>query len=192
MRSKGTAAELEARRIIAVRRVQEGWTQKDVATFLGVHPVTVAKWVARHRADKDNGLKAKPTPGRPPFLTDDQERQVLGWLAASPTEHGFTTDLWTARRVAELIHRNFGVQFHPNYLREWLARRNYTPQKPARRAQQRDQAAIDRWVAEDWPRIQKRRGRTRPHRFNRRIGVVPQPAGATQLGQAGTHADHWR
>jgi transposase len=162
MRSKGTAVELEARRITAVERVGAGWAQKDVAAFLGVHPVTVAKWVARHRADGDNGLKAKPTPGRPRFLTDEQERKVLGWVNEPPTRHGFTTDLWTARRVAELIHKKFGVRFHPNYLREWLTKRNYTPQKPTRRARQRDQAAIDRWVAQDWPRIQKRRTRNAP------------------------------
>ena len=153
---------MEARRITAVERVNEGWAQKDVAAFLGVHPVTVAKWVARHRAEGNDGLAAKPTPGRPPFLNADQERQVLGWLSESPAKHGFRTDLWTARRVAELIHKKFGVRFHPNYLREWLSKRNYTPQKPARRARQRDQAKIDRWVAEDWPRIQKRRTRSRP------------------------------
>jgi len=153
---------LEARRITAVRRVGEGWAQKDVASFLGVHPVTVAKWVARRRADKNNRLKAKPTPGRPRLLTDDQEPKVLGRLNASPTKHGFATDLWTASWVAELILQKFGVRSHPSYLREWLTERNYTPQKPARRARQRDQAAIDRWVAEDWPRIQKRRGTNTP------------------------------
>jgi transposase len=162
MRSKGTAAELEARRVAAVRRVDEGWAQKDVAAFLGVHPVTVAKWVARHRADGVDGLAARPTPGRPRFLSAEQERKVLGWLSESPTKRGFRTDLWTARRVAELIDKKFGVRFHPNYLREWLSERNYTPQKPARRARQRDQAAIDQWVAKDWPRIQKRRTRTTP------------------------------
>jgi transposase len=162
MRSKGTAAELEARRRLAVQRVADGWAQKDVAAFLGVHPVTVAKWVARHRANNDDGLKAKPTPGRPRFLTDDQEHQVLGWLAEPPTAHGFQTDLWTARRVAELIHRKFGVRFHPNYLREWLTKRDYTPQKPARRAKQRDPVAVAEWVAEDWPRIQKRRTTSTP------------------------------
>lgn len=165
MRSKGTAAELEARRRLAVQRVREGWARKDVAAFLGVHPVTIARWVARHRENGDDGLSAKPTPGRPRFLTDGQERKVLGWLAESPTKHGFETDLWTARRVAELILRKFGVRFHPNYLREWLSKRNLTPQKPARRSRQRDQTAIDRWVAEDWPRIQKRRPRTTPTSF---------------------------
>ncbi len=162
MRSKGTAAELEQRRVTAVRRVSQGWSQKEVAEFLGVHPVTVAKWVARHRADKDNGLLAKPTPGRPRFLTTAQERKVLGWLAESPTGHGFPTELWAAPRVAELIRKKFGVRFHPNYLREWLTKRGYSPQKPVRRARQRDQAAIDRWVARDWPRIQKRRTGSTP------------------------------
>ena len=47
------------------------------------------------------------------------------------------------------------MKFHPHYPREWLSRREYTPQKPARRAKQRDQAAIDRWLKEDWPRIKK-------------------------------------
>ncbi len=162
MRSKGTAAELEARRQSAVARVNEGWAQKDVAAFLGVHRVTVAKWVARHRADTDNGLKAKPTPGRPRLLTAAREQTVLGWLTESPTKHGFDTDLWTAKRVAQLIRTKFGVAFHPSYLREWLTKRNHTPQKPARRAKQRNPEAIAAWLKKDWPRIKKRSGGRTP------------------------------
>lgn len=162
MRSQGTASELEARRRIAAEKVDGGWTQAQVADFLGIHPVTVAKWIARHRAGGAAALAAKPMPGRPRFLTRDQEGRVLGWLADKPTDHGFRTDLWIARRVAELIRRRFGVSYHPNYLREWLSKRGYSPQKPRRRAKRRNQSAIDRWVADDWPRIQKkRRTRTR-------------------------------
>lgn len=135
---------MEARRRLAVQRVSEGWRRADVAAFLGVHPETVAEWVRAYRAGGDAALAAKPHPGRMPFLTPDQEKQVLGWLADKPTAHGFRTDLWTARRVAELIRKRFGVTFHPHYLREWLTKRNYSPQKPARRARPRDQAAIDR------------------------------------------------
>lgn len=147
---------MEARRRLAVQRVNEGWKRADVATFLGVHPETVAEWVRAHEAGGDAALAAKPHPGRTPFLTAAQEEQVLGWLADKPTAHGFRTDLWTARRVAELIRRRFGVAFHPHYLREWLTKRNYTPQKPTRRARQRNDEAIDRWVKTDWPRIKKR------------------------------------
>jgi transposase len=162
MRSQGSAAELEARRRLAVRRVSEGWKRKDVAAFLGVHPETVAEWVRTHKAGGDTALAAKPHPGRTPFLTAAQEKQVLGWLADPPTKHGFRTDLWTARRVAELIEAKLKVRFHPHYLREWLTKRNYTPQKPARRAKQRNPEAVDRWLTDDWPRIQKKSGRTTP------------------------------
>lgn len=160
MRSKGTASELEARRRIAILKCSQGWTQAKVADFLSVHSVTVAKWMARHRRDGEAGLAAKPTPGRPRFLTHPQEEKVLAWLADQPTAHGFRTDLWTARRVADLVHCRFGVKYHPDYLRAWLRQRGYSPQKPRRRAKQKNQPVIDQWVAGDWPRIQKKR-RTR-------------------------------
>jgi transposase len=157
-----TKAELEARRRLAVRKVNEGRSQKDVADFLGVHPVTVAKWVAAYRASGDDGLAARPTPGRPRFLTPDQEAQVLAWLVRKPTAFGFRTDLWTAARVAQLIRERFGVAYHPNYLREWLSNRDHSPQKPARRPRQRNPVEIDRWLSDDYPLLEKKSGRTTP------------------------------
>jgi transposase len=162
MRSKGSASALEAVRRRAVQGVLAGRTQAAVAVALGVHTVTVAKWMARHRAAGDPGLAAKPTPGRRRFLTPDQDRQVRQWLAQKPTAHGFPTDLWTARRVAELIRRRFGVSFHPHYLRAWLTQRGYSPQRPTRRPRQRNDATIRHWVANDWPRIQKKRATPTP------------------------------
>jgi transposase len=162
MRSQGSAAGLEARRRLAVRRVSEGWRRADVAAFLGVHPGTVAEGVRAHPAGGDAAPAAKPHPGREPLLTPAQERQVLGWLAEKPPAHGFRTDLWTARRVAELIRRRFGVEYHPHSLREWLAKRNYTPRKPARRPRQRNDEAIDRWLKADWPRSKRRPAGGRP------------------------------
>ena len=157
-----TAAEKESRRRLAVQRVTEGWTQQAVAEFLGVHPVTVNKWVRAYRDAGDDGLAATPHPGRTPFLTADQEAEVIGWLAQKPTALGFATDLWTAGRVAELIRKTFGVEYHPNYLREWLTKRDYTPQKPSRRAKERNPEAVRAWLKDDWPRIQKKRRRSTP------------------------------
>jgi transposase len=154
---------LEARRRLAVKRVAEGWTQRQVAAFLGVSDRAVRMWVAAHRAGGDDALRAKRHPGRKPFLTPGQELQVFGWLARKPTAFGFRTDLWTAGRVAHLIRERLGVTFHPGYLREWLTRRGYSPQRPAKRARERDQQAIDRWLAQDWPRVQAAAAATRAH-----------------------------
>jgi transposase len=157
-----TATGKEARRRLAVQKINEGWSQAAVADFLGVHPVTVNKWVRAYRTSGDDGLAANRHPGRTPFLTPQQQNQVLGWLADKPSAHGFSTDLWTARRVAHLIRERFGVEYHPNYLREWMSRRDLTPQKPAKRAQERDLLEVGRWLADDWPAIQKRGSMSTP------------------------------
>lgn len=157
MRPQGSAAELERRRRLAVARVNAGYTQKEVADFLGVHPDSVSRWVNRFRQEGAAGLKAKPHPGRTPKLDAQQEREVLSWLARPPTDFGFTTELWTARRVAKLIKKAFGVQFHSRYISQWLAKRRVTPQKPRRRPRERDEVKIKRWIAEDWPRIKRGR-----------------------------------
>jgi transposase len=162
MEETRTAAGKAARRRLAVQRVEAGWSQKDVADFLGVHPVTVNKWVRAHRADPDAGLAGKPHPGRESFLTPAQEAEVLGWVAGKPTARGFPTDLWTARRVADLIRQKLKVEFHPGYLREWLTKRGLSPQKPARRSNERDPGAVRAWLADEWPAIQRGGPRTAP------------------------------
>ncbi len=153
---KLTAAEKEARRKLASRKVLDGRTQADVADFLGVHPVTVAKWMKAYRDGGEASLAAKPVPGRPRFLSDEQEAEVRSWLLKKPTAFGFRTDLWTAARVAQLIRDKLGVAFHPNSLREWLTKRGYSPQKPARRPKQRNPQVIDAWLGQAYPALQKK------------------------------------
>lgn len=156
LKLKLTVAEKEARRKLAIRKVLSGRTQADVADFLGVHPVTVAKWMKAYRAGGEPALAAKPVPGRPRFLTAEQEVEVRSWLLKKPTDFGFRTDLWTAARVAQLIRDHLGVEFHPNYLREWLSKRGYSPQKPLRRPKQRNPQVIDAWLGQAYPAIQKK------------------------------------
>jgi transposase len=162
MRSHGTAQELERRRRLAVQRVTEGWKQRDVAAFLGVTERTVSRWMAVYRRGGDAAIAAKPTPGRPPKLTKRQERSVLSWLARSPEAFGYKTGLWTSRRLAEVIEKRFGVRFNANYLAAWLTEPGYSPQKPETPAVERDNPAIARWVAEEWPRILKKRATRGP------------------------------
>ena len=163
MRSQGSAQALEQRRVLAVTRVQEGYTQKEVAAFLGVHPVTVCGWVqAAQQAGSLDALRAKPTPGRPRKLSHRQDRTVLGWVAKPATHFGFANDLWTARRLATLIAQRWEVRFNARYLAAWLRARGHSPQRPEQPALERDEEAIARWVAEDWPRLQKKPAKHAP------------------------------
>jgi transposase len=155
MRPHGTGSELERRRRLAVSRVRSGYTQQEVAVFLGVHPRSVQRWMRAYREDGVRGLKAKPVPGRPPTLSIRQERAVLQWFRKSPRDFGFPTELWTGRRVSELIQRKFHKRFHPRYVNQWLAERRITSQKPERQARERNEREVRRWLREEWPRIKK-------------------------------------
>lgn len=147
---------MERRRMLAVQRVNEGYAQTEVAEFLGVAARSVRRWMQAFRQGGWEALKARGRPGRPPHLNEQQTATVLSWFRQSPTSFGFATELWTARRVAILIQRYFGISFNHRYLSAWLADRAITPQKPQRRARQRDEERIQRWVAKDWPRILKK------------------------------------
>src|SRR5262245_44888801 len=116
MQTKPSPTELESRRRLAVRRVLDGYSQKDVAAFLGVSTKAVGNWMAVYRAAGDDGLKARPRPGAKPKLSKRRERSALSWLAKSPRAFGYATDLWTTRRLAEVIEKRYGVRFNSNYL----------------------------------------------------------------------------
>jgi transposase len=157
-----TQATLAQRRFLAVRRVAEGLPPTQVAEVLGVHVETVRLWARTHKAGGDEALRGTPHPGRKPFLTPAQDAEVRSRLTQSPTAFGFRTELWTATRVARLIRDKFGVAYHPNYLREWLTSRGYSPQKPKRRARQQNPEQVREFLTATYPAVQKKSPRTTP------------------------------
>jgi transposase len=162
MRTHGTPKELEHRRQLAVQRHLEGSSAEEIAEFLDVAPRTVWRWLALFRGQGPDGLLARPVPGRPRKLTATQEKIVLRWLSNNPLEQGFTTELWSAPRLAQLIPQEFGIRLNPRYLTTWLRARGLTPQKPRRVARGRNPEAIAAWLATQGPRIKNRPGDKEP------------------------------
>ena len=141
--------------MLAIHRLLEGCTPDEVAEFLDIDPSTVRRWRAAFERDGWGGLRARPSPGRPRKLTRTQEKIVRRWLDDLPTAFGFSTELWTAARLSALIRQEWGIEFNPRYLSDWLRRRRFSPQKPERVPHERDDEAIAAWVRDDWPRIKK-------------------------------------
>jgi transposase len=164
MRTEGSPQWQEAVRRLAVARASDGYDPAEVAAFLGVHVGSVYRWLARHRDGGDAALAAVPHPGAAPRLTPRQADRVLSWIRdRSPADFGSGDERWTARRVAAVIADRLGVAFNHRYLNDWLARRGISPQLPQRVPRERDEAAVARWLAVDWPAIKRgRRPRARP------------------------------
>jgi len=138
-------AALEARRFQAARLFVRGTSQGAVARALGVTPVTAHHWYHAWHANGRAGLKAAGRAGRKPKLGPGQLAKPEQALRAGPRGHGFSTDLWTLPRVATVIERLTRVRHHPGHVWRILRGLNWSLQRPARRARERDAGAIELW-----------------------------------------------
>jgi transposase len=145
-------------RIKAVKAVLDGTKQVDVAKILGVTRQAVGKWVKIYRKGGEKALKAKRK-GRP------KGGSLLPWQAAQiaksvvdrhPEQLKLPFYLWTREAVAKLIERRFGIRLSIWTVGRYLGRWGFTPQKPIRRAFEKNPEAVSRWLEEEYPAIQKK------------------------------------
>jgi len=88
-------------------------------------------------------------------LTKKQKDQLAKILLRGAGASGYANDLWTCPRVLEVIQKRFGVTYHVDYVGTLLHKLGWSVQKPEHRARERDEAEIQRWRREEWPRIKK-------------------------------------
>jgi transposase len=147
---------LQARRLRAAELFALGVRQAEVARQLGVSPQAVSVWHARWRAGGQDGLRSRGPTSPAPKVSDTQLAGVEDALLEGATANGFTGELWTLDRIATVIEWLTGVRHHSAHVWALLHHRlGWSVQRPTRRAAERDQDAIDRWVKERWPKIKQ-------------------------------------
>lgn len=162
------ALSLERRRREAIRLItKHGYTQADAARKAKVHARTVRYWLEVFRKRGDKGLAAVARTGRPAKLTKRQKKGLENLLLKGALACGFSSDLWSCPRVAELIRRQFGIEYHVDHVLKVLRNMGWSPQKPERRAIERDETQIRNWVKYTWPRIKKKPGKSKRHSFSK-------------------------
>src|SRR5579863_7543084 len=149
---------LEHLRMIAVKRVTEdGERPSAVMDSLGLCRTTIYPWL---REFKDQGFAAlaeKIAAGPESLLDEKQRQQVRRWIIGKdPRQHGFDFGLWTRRIVRKLIAEKFGANLGVTAVGKLLAKLGLTPQKPLKRAYERDPAAIEAWKSDIYPGLAKR------------------------------------
>ena len=147
----------EARRLQAWHPKPQGWPPRQMAAALGVSAGALSPWMTRARQGGAAALRTRPSPGAPRRLPPEQLARLPILLDRGPDAYGFRGQVWTRGRVAAVLRLAFGVSSHPGPVGRWLKAIRWTPQKPARRARQRDEAALAQWRDETWPAIQRGR-----------------------------------
>lgn len=156
MRPSGSPEALERRRFRAMDLLEDGLQPVEVAKKIKVDRRSVRRWKAAFRKQGPKAIKAKPSSGRPPKLDTQAKKELEKRLLQGAKAAGFQTDLWTCPRVAQLIHSSFGVRYHVDHIGRLLHSLGWSPQKPQRKAVERNEEQIQRWIKVDWPRIKKK------------------------------------
>ena len=116
MRPHGSAKTLELRRRRAIELLKSGLTMKEASHRVGTSIASVCRWNQAVTKGGPLALAAKPVPGRPRKLQKGQCRQLLTLLLEGAMAYGYPNELWTLKRIARVILREFGVRYHPNHV----------------------------------------------------------------------------
>lgn len=170
-------ATLEEMRRLAMQRVSAGEPVNVVAHSIQVHPNTVSKWRTLWKSGGEESLASTKATGRTPTLDDRQTKRLRKTIVGkNPQQLNFGVALWTLRIVGDLITSMFDVVLHPTTVSRMLHKLGLTPQKPIRRAFQRDALEIWTWTQVEFPKIVARAKR--------------KQATLLFLDETGVHEDH--
>lgn len=147
---------MEERRREGARLIRQGkLSYSAIAEQLGVSRMAVSKWARQLNAGGLRQLRRRISSGRPQRLSPQQSRQLLRRLRHGAIAAGFSSEHWTLARIQHLIERECSVSFHACYLSRWLRSHGFSVQQPTTQAIERDDALVEAWLRQDWPRIKK-------------------------------------
>lgn len=150
----------EAIRKRAIFLLNEGKSQKEVASLLSVNKNSVNTWQKNYKQKGLKGLKEKRQghkEGIGRLLTPEQELQVQkSIIDKMPDQLKLPFALWTRKAIVELIKRDFGVTIAIRTMGSYLKRWGFTPQKPKKRAYEQNDASVKKWLKEEYPAIKER------------------------------------
>ena len=149
-------SEATKKRLKAGRMLLAGKGCAEVALAVGVARQTVYTWKGLLDEGGIDVLRAVPERGRPAQLDEQQLAALRATLLRSPIEQGFGTELWTLKRVGAVIERVHGVRFGQTQVWRILGSLGFSPQKPEKRAIERDEEAVRKWKRRTWPALKKK------------------------------------
>jgi transposase len=150
MHQKETAGDYRRRR--AVELMAQGESRSTIAQVLDVSLASLSRWYKKFQSGES--LKTKCNPGCPPKLSPEQIETLRDLLTQGAIEHGWSNNLWTTKRIAEVIRIHFKVELSRSQVSRILNHQmNWSVQRPTQRVRDRDEDVIRQWKEVEFARI---------------------------------------
>jgi len=186
----GRRARQQERRLLAADLFDQGFSAYQVAKQLKVSRQAASTWCRSYEKEGREGLIAKKTPGPQPKFNAAHQEQLRGFLLQGAKAHGYANELWTLPRIGRLIQEKFDLQASNSEVWRLLRAMGWSPQKPVKRARERNEDKIAEWKKEKWPQIlQKGANGEADDCFRGRKRFVNEAITQKHLGAGGRDAD---
>lgn len=144
-------------RINCIERWLAGESPQMIIADTGFCHTTIYKWIDRYQTGGFDALVSTKATGAPSKLDEDECRRLREMIVGKdPRQYGFDFGLWTRSLIRDLVQETFGKKLALSTIGTLLARLEITPQKPLKRAYERDPEAVERWREQEYPRIRAR------------------------------------
>jgi transposase len=142
----------EMERNMGYRLLRRGLSKREVAATIGVSWVSADRWLKQLEA-KQVRKRDMQRVGRPRKLSSKQLATLKRILKKGALCYGYPTELWTLKRVAEVIKEEFGVKYNVTHIWRVMRSLGFSAQVPLLKAIERDENAIREWISVNWPQI---------------------------------------
>lgn len=146
-------SENEWKRKKGYSMLKDGLKKSEIAEKLHVDRKTVYNWSVR--MEKDLDWKNRKQRGAKSRLSAEQKRELKKIIDAGPREYGYDTDLWTLKRIADVILKEFDVHYNSTYVWWILHELNYSAQMPVAVAIERNTEYVKVWLEKNYPEYVK-------------------------------------
>jgi transposase len=184
---------LQVLRLRALRGIELGYAEVELADVLGVCHETISRWWSAYVAAGTDALPGDRT-GRPlgtgRLLSEAQARRIRQCLDNhQPQALGIPHALWTRRAVRQLIQKEFAIDLAERTVGQYLRRWGYTPKKPGRRSRHQDPDEVERWLLDTYPAIEAQAAREKAEiLWTDEVGVAADHHPGTGYARRGERA----
>ena len=152
-KGKKGVSEREWKRRKGYELLSKGVRKADIARTLGVSWNTVGRWAKRMDNEGNSSWKDVKPPGKPSKLSGTQRQALMKILMKGALARGYPTDLWTLKRVAEVIRQEFGVEYNVTHVWRVLRDMGFSSQVPQLVAKEKNDVFVSEWLKREWPKI---------------------------------------
>lgn len=152
----------ETKRKIAIKLLDEGWSQKKIASFLEVNQSSISNWKKAFEKEGEEGLKSIPQSGRIPRLNEAQKEELKTAIDKGAEAIGFVGNFWTQKRISSLLKDEFSVELKPRQCGNILKEINYVLKLPQTKSYEQKPEEVEKWKTETIPEIKKKQKNVMP------------------------------